>query len=258
MSFDGNQGVCVHTINCWLNSCGSFAARCNTMALKAAVPMEIFTDDTRSLVICDLLAYLWVKLDTVPKDTLVKIVSDYYEPAVIRKSRDLLYDVAESLVQGRKIKHVKDVDNVSAMYDIMQTLATKSDGSIVFLCGNLMHTPPIEMKNIDCTALLGDTNRLRQEVSGFQDQQTAMATQLTEIVAAVSNIQAMLKEDYAPVDRGQKIVDLLQSDHTDNSGHPMEVEDKPSRQQSDRWADRVTSQASGGRANPGSNRCYRS
>ena len=83
-----------------------------------------------NIIVNDLLCYMQCKIDTVPKESLVMIITNFNKQDYINTAREILYkDLPTSY--PRAVRHVNKKDNVSTMYDVMQALL--SDTSVSFL-----------------------------------------------------------------------------------------------------------------------------
>ena len=146
--------------------------------------MSIVEED--KVVISDLLCYMQCKLDAVPKESLVQVISNFYKLESIVAAREILYeDLPSSL--PRVVRHINKKDNVSVMYDVMQS--TLAQNKIVFVCKDLNNIPPLSLKNVDPVMLLRQATDMQDEIGELKVDNRAMKVELAEIKKFVSDIR---------------------------------------------------------------------
>ena len=138
-----------------------------------------------NIIVSDLLCYLQCKIDTVPKESLVPVISNFYKNDAIIAAREILYrDLPQSL--PRAVRHVKKEDNVSTMYDVMQ--AVLSEGEVDFVCKDLSNIPPLSLKNVDPVVLLRQNANLQDEMVEIKAGYEVVKKQLDELKTSVDDI----------------------------------------------------------------------
>ena len=128
----------------------------------------------------DALAFLWCKMDTCTKDTLLSVMKTFYNHSDIVKSRDLLFSrVPENENDSRRVKHRKAEEILRGMYDIMQAIPTENPPS--FLALDLNNIPYIDLTNIDGTKLVAQQNTMKCNIANILAEQEEMRKQMSSI-----------------------------------------------------------------------------
>ena len=210
------------------------------------------TEEEDKVVVSDLLCYLQCKMESVPKESLVQVVSNFYKLEAIVAARELLYkDLPSSL--PRVVRHVSKKDNVSVMYDVMQKILAES--KIMFVCKDLNNVPPLSLKNVDPVMLLRQSADMQDEMSELKKDNRAMKLELAEIKKFMSDIRESIcptplknplitysstlktpkgrSGNHFPLDTSQAIVDLL-SGARDNVDQTSSKDEGSSRQDTTR------------------------
>ena len=143
-------------------------------------------EEGNNIVISDLLCYLQCKIDSVPKESLVHVITNFYKQESITSAREILYkDLPDTF--PRIVRHVNKRDNVSAMYDVLQALLAEK--AIVFVCRDLNNIPPLSLKNVDPVMLLKQTSGIQDEMSELAENHKAVKNQLTVMSETLDQIR---------------------------------------------------------------------
>lgn len=140
--------------------------------------------DGKRPVFNDILAFIWNKMQTCPKEPLLKVAKDFYKIEEISSARNLLFTTVPS--DTRRTKHKSAQDMLGSMYDIFQQLPTGND--LVFVAWNLNHIPSVSLSNIDAAALVHQQTSLTTTVSGILEENKMIKHELSAIKALLANL----------------------------------------------------------------------
>ena len=135
-------------------------------------------DDNGTIIIDDLLTFMWCKITICPRDTLINCILSYYDHDVIVKSRELFFQKVPK-AGSKRVKH-RDVEKiVKAIYDAMQQIPTENPP--VFAAPNINNLPVIDLANIDGASLVHNQNDVNEKINIMCKDQELMKKQLENI-----------------------------------------------------------------------------
>ena len=115
-------------------------------------------------IINELLCYMLNKVDSVPQDTLVRLISENFEDAEVEAAKSLLCaHVADSIKAGNRRGQNKKQLNIQDIYKM--TLECNRDELPRFVALNLAKLPPVSIDCIDVSALLRKQQVMEIEMS---------------------------------------------------------------------------------------------
>ena len=138
--------------------------------------------DGKKPIFNDVLAFIWCKMDVIPRDTLLETVRKFYSLEVLIKARDLLASVSNS---EDRFKQRKADTILVAIYDFMSTLKTDTD--LFFVAINLNNIPCVELKNVDGAALVCRQDKLQMMVEQLLQEQKDMKVLIQNMRTVVTN-----------------------------------------------------------------------
>ncbi|KAB7498115.1 Zinc finger protein [Armadillidium nasatum] len=147
----------------------------------------------QTIVINDLLSFLTCKINTVPKETLLSVINEYYPKNVISEAHKVLLSslpLKKSTKHGRRVKHP---DVLSTIYDCID-LIPKEDLP-VFVCKDLNKVPSVSQENSSVGRRLtlqkdirSDDRNVKRDESFYRKEQMQMRRQITHMFTIISEI----------------------------------------------------------------------
>ena len=126
----------------------------------------------------DLLAFMWCKMNIVPRDTLLNTMKSFYRYEELVSARDLFSSKME-LDGNTRLKQNKSELILGAIYEAM--LNAPTENLPVFVALNLNNLPCINLETIDGASLVCKQDALKSLVDEILREQTTMKAQLAEI-----------------------------------------------------------------------------
>ena len=120
--------------------------------LQSIVSAKLRSMDSEPPLLDDLIAFLWCKMQICPRDTLLNVIREFYEPSVIVQSRDKLFAHIPEADGIRRVKHRKSKEILRSMHDLLQQVP--SENPPVFAATNLNNLPAVDLKNVDGALLV--------------------------------------------------------------------------------------------------------
>ena len=137
--------------------------------------------DGKTPVFNDLLAFIWCKMDIVPRDTLLEVVKNYYKYDIVLAARDVFSE--HLAADNQRMKQRKTELILTAIYESM--LAMKTESTLLFVALNINNLPCVDLKNIDGAALVFRQAEMKVVVDGLQREQNIMRDQIAKLLAEV-------------------------------------------------------------------------
>lgn len=148
----------------------------------------------QTIVINDLLSFLTCKINTVPKETLLSVINEYYPKNVISEAHKVLLSslpLKKSTKHGRRVKHP---DVLSTIYDCID-LIPKEDLP-VFVCKDLNKVPSVTQENsaigrrkiFHQDIIRSDDRNVKRDESFYRKEQMQMRRQITHMFTIISEI----------------------------------------------------------------------
>lgn len=124
------------------------------------------SDANPSIIINELLCFLYNKMDIVVHDTLVKLTCDFYESSEIEETKKLLYTEIDAVTAiGQRLIYRKgpnkDVNNVDDILTVLHRCNSEDLPS--FVACNLSRLPPVDINSIDMSIMLSEFQSMRKE-----------------------------------------------------------------------------------------------
>jgi hypothetical protein len=129
-----------------------------------------------TLIVNELLCYLQQKMDTVPVNVLIKLVSDFYDTESIKSAKELLFELvpAHGLRYRKCIGPNKDSEDVSDMIKLL--LAAELSEVPIFLAQDLNQLPSLTTDCHDMSAILKKIEYMQSSISILSDSQKELTT----------------------------------------------------------------------------------
>ena len=144
-------------------------------------------------IVNELLCFAQNRIESMDRDTLVQLCSDFYTFDVINSAKQLLYSTMK-LAQTHRTRRGPNKSKAS-MNDITQVfLEMKVDNPPVFVAQNLSDIPPVTVSNMDSLKVL-------QEIS-------VMKSQMATITNGHRDLLNALYKDSSPPSQLQELVDV--------------------------------------------------
>ena len=117
-----------------------------------------------NIIINELLCYMLNKIDSVPQDTLVRLISENFDEHEVEAAKGLLCEhVADSVKAGNRRGQNKKQLNIQDIYKM--TLECNRDELPRFVALSLAKLPPVSIDCIDVSSLLRKQQVMEIEVS---------------------------------------------------------------------------------------------
>ena len=142
--------------------------------------------DSEPPLLDDLIAFLWCKMQICPRDTLLNVIREFYEPSVIVQSRDKLFAHIPEPDGTRRVKHRKSEEILRSMYDLLQQIP--SENPPVFAATNLNNLPAVDLKNVDGAMLVHNQGQLKAKVESLQLQMSRIQALLENRPASIAPV----------------------------------------------------------------------
>ena len=134
----------------------------------------------------NILAFLWCKMNTCPKDILLSVVQKFYTLEDVVKARETLFmRVSQRENEPRRVKHRKVEEILSGVYTILQGIPTEDPP--VFVALDLNKIPCVELSKIDGVAIIHDQNETKQTLNKLVEEQKVMRQDLSKLENLLSH-----------------------------------------------------------------------
>ena len=126
--------------------------------------------EANTLIVNELLTFVSDKINTMPYDMLVKLLSDFYSDEDITTAKSILYDTAFcSRDTPRLIKRKGKDKNINNIQDIVNIFLEMPPSSLPsYVAKDLSHLPPLTINCFDVASLVKDIESLKLQTSILQ------------------------------------------------------------------------------------------
>ena len=161
---------------------------------NAELEASRFMNDTREVIVDEVLCFLSSKIDCVPTDVLLLLCNDAFDDADVEKAKRILFTSRPPKPPSKIRFSVRQEPNKKNknLNDIIKLLAELGEDIPVFVARDLMKLPPIRMENIDVSNLLHRLDSLSTEVSSMKsavDKVQSLTSEVATLKAAVDRLQ---------------------------------------------------------------------
>ena len=153
--------------------------------------------EATTLIVSELLTFVSDKINTMPYDMLVKLLTDFYSDEDITTAKGILYDTAfcsrdtPRLIKrkGKNISNIQDIANIS--------LEMPPSSFPSYVAKDLSRLPPLTMNCFDISSLVKDIESLKIHTSILQQSyETVVKAQL---LACKKTSKTTTPDDAEPV-----------------------------------------------------------
>jgi hypothetical protein len=130
--------------------------------------------ETRTVIVNELLCFVWNKMDILPYDTIVKLCSDVFDDDEVADAKSVLFGVCASADSVRKITR-KGADKLKHnLHDILNLLhETEPSDTPCFAAADLSKLPPVHYNHMDMSVILKELELVKGDIAELKLAQVA-------------------------------------------------------------------------------------
>ena len=150
-------------------------------------------------VINELLCFIQNKMDSMPRDILVKLCLDFYSEDKVTEAKRIAFELIQppNLRYRRRRGQNKSREDLNEMVQIL--LQEQPDRKTVFVANDLSQIPPVSMKNFDILKLVSDIEVVKQSVQMLTNSQSDTNTLLHKHIELQSRNQDTFQRQEEPL-----------------------------------------------------------